>query len=242
MIKSLLSIKLNNSMRNICIIPARGGSKRIPRKNIKDFLGKPIIAYSIEVALSSKLFEEVMVSTDDDEIAEIAKKYGANVPFIRPAELADDYTPINEVINNTLQYYQDQGITFNYVCTIFATAPLINEKYLIGAYIKLKESDAINAFSVTSMTFPIQRTFRITKQNRCEMFWPENFYKRSQDLEEAYHDAGMFYWTKANQKSDHIYFEKDSIPIILPPNMVQDIDSLEDWRMAEIKYRMLNNL
>ncbi len=223
----------------VAVIPARGGSKRIPRKNIKKFHGKPLIAYSIEVALSSKLFDKVVVSTDDEEIASIAKDYGADVPFIRPKELSDDFTGTGDVINHALEYLRDKGEVFDYACTIYATAPLLQEKYLIEGFEKLNNSTAVHAFSAASMPFPIQRTFKIDENARCEMFFPEHYMTRSQDLEEAYQDAGQFYWTKLNEESDEIMFGKDSIPIVLPRHLVQDIDTLEDWKRAEIMYRVL---
>lgn len=223
----------------IAIIPARGGSKRIPKKNIKDFHGKPLIAYSIEVALKSNLFGKVIVSTDDEEIAKIAKQYGAEVPFLRPKELSDDYTGTFDVIDHAVKYLEKKGEKFQYVCTIYATAPLLKEKYLIEGFEKLQNSDARNAFSCTSMPFPIQRTFKVTENERCEMFWPENFPKRSQDLEEAYQDAGQFYWINLQKKSTDIMFGKDSIPIVLPRYLVQDIDTLEDWDRAEYMYQVL---
>ncbi|WP_323590795.1 pseudaminic acid cytidylyltransferase [Aliarcobacter butzleri] len=228
-------------MQNSCvtIIPARGGSKRIPKKNIKLFHGKPLIAYSIEVAIKSKLFSKVIVSTDDEEIAKIARSYGAEVPFLRPKELSDDFTGTGAVINHAINFLKEQGENIDFVCTIYATAPLLQEKYLIKAYERLKDSNAKNAFSCTSMPFPIQRTFKITSNERCEMFWPENFMKRSQDLEEAFQDAGQFYWTNLNIKSDEITFGKDSIPIILPRYLVQDIDTLEDWQRAEFMYEAI---
>ena len=179
--------------KTVAIIPARGGSKRIPRKNIKDFFGKPLIAYSIEVALKSKLFEKVIVSTDDEEIANVAIKYGATVPFIRPKELSDDFTGTGAVVEHTINYLKENGENYDFICTIYATAPFIQEKYLVEGFEKLKNSNAKNTFSCTSMPFPIQRTFKITQDDRCEMFWKENFMKRSQDLEEAYQDAGQFY-------------------------------------------------
>jgi pseudaminic acid cytidylyltransferase len=225
--------------KSVCIIPARGGSKRIPRKNIKLFHGKPLISYSIEVALKSKLFDKVIVSTDDEEIAKVAIEYGAIVPFLRPKELSDDFTGTGAVVNHTLEYLKNSGEEFDYCCTIYATAPFLNEKYLIEGFEKLKSSSAKNAFSCTSMPFPIQRTFKITTEQRCEMFWPENFMTRSQDLEEAYQDAGQFYWTKLKEKSDEIIFGKDSIPILLSRYLVQDIDTLEDWQRAEIMYEVI---
>lgn len=223
----------------IAIIPARGGSKRIPRKNIKDFYGKPLIAYSIQAALDSKLFDKIIVSTDDEVIADIAKKYGADIPFIRPKELSDDYTGTGDVVNHALGWLKEKGETFDFVCTVYATAPLLQSKYLIEGYRELKKSTAINAFSATSMPFPIQRTFKINDEGRCEMFTPEHYMTRSQDLEEAYQDAGQFYWTKVDQTSDEIMFGKDSIPIILPRHLVQDIDTLEDWERTEIMYKVL---
>ena len=224
----------------VAIIPARGGSKRIPKKNIKDFFGKPLIAYSIEAALSSNLFEKVVVSTDDESIAKIAKEYGAVVPFIRPPELSDDFTGTGDVVQHTIEYLQSQGEEYDYICTIYATAPLLQAKYLIDGYHQLQKSDAINAFSATSMPFPIQRTFKLDGEGRCEMFTPEHYMSRSQDLEEAYQDAGQFYWTKYGKKSNEVMFGKDSIPIILPRHLVQDIDTLEDWERAEYMYQSLH--
>ena len=223
----------------VAIIPARGGSKRIPRKNVKEFHGKPLIAYSIEVALASKLFDEVIVSTDDEEIAKIAVQYGASVPFIRPKELSDDHTGTGSVISHTLNYLKEQGKDFEYCCTLYATAPLLKVEYLLEGLEKLKKSDAKNAFSVISMPFPIQRTFRITQENRCEMFWPEHFNKRSQDLEVAYQDAGQFYFSKLNEKPNECMFSFESIPIVIPRYLVQDIDTLEDWVRAEVMYEVI---
>jgi pseudaminic acid cytidylyltransferase len=224
----------------VAIIPARGGSKRIPRKNIKDFYGKPLIAYSIEVALASKLFEKVIVTTDDEEIATIAKEYGAEVPFLRPKELSDDFTGTQDVINHTVEYLKNNNELYDYVCTIYATAPLLQKQYLIEGFEKLKSSTAINAFSATSMPFPIQRTFKVNKNGRCEMFTPKHYMARSQDLEEAYQDAGQFYWKRLSIKSDEIMFGKDSIPVILPRHLVQDIDTFEDWERAEVMYEVIN--
>ena len=224
----------------IAIIPARGGSKRIPRKNIKNFFDKPLIAYSIQTALESQLFEKVIVSTDDVEIAEIAKKYGAEVPFLRPQELADDFSGTEAVISHALKYLKIQGEEYAFACTIYATAPLLQAKYLKEGLEKLKNSDAIHTFSATTMPFPIQRTFKIDAGGRCKMFTPKYYMSRSQDLEEAYQDAGQFYWSRLNSTSSEILFGKDSIPIILPRHLVQDIDTLEDWKRAEIMYEVIN--
>jgi len=222
----------------VAIIPARGGSKRIPRKNIKIFHGKPLIAYSIEVALESKVFDKVIVTTDDAEIANIAKEYGAE-PYLRPKELADDFTATQPVIDNVLEHLSRNNEKFDFYCTLYATAPLLKSKFLVDGFNKLKNSDAVNAFSATSMPFPIQRTFKINNNERCEMFWPEYAKTRSQDLEESYQDAGQFYWTKLNKHSDEVMFGKDSIPIVLPRHFVQDIDTLEDWERAEVMYEVL---
>lgn len=224
---------------NIAVIPARGGSKRIPRKNIKLFHGKPLIAYSIEAAIRSSLFDMVIVSTDDEEIAKVAVEYGATVPFIRPAELSDDYTGTGAVVDHAVEFLKAEGKKIDFVCTIYATAPLLDEKYLIEGYEKLIRSDAKHAFSCTSMPFPIWRTFRVNESGRCEMFWPENFMKRSQDLEEAYQDAGQFYWNNLAVRSDEVIFGKDSIPIVLPRHLVQDIDTIEDWVRAEYMYEAI---
>jgi len=221
----------------VAIIPARGGSKRIPRKNIKDFCGKPLIAYSIEVAIQSKIFDKIIVSTDDEEIAKIAKDYGAEVPFIRETRLSDDFTSSMDVFEDVISRLEDVKIA----CMIYATAPLLKSKYLIKGLNKLQVSRASYAFSCTSMPFPIQRTFKITKNERCEMFWPENFTTRSQDLEEAYQDAGQFYFKNIDKPSKEIIFAKDSIPIILPRHLVQDIDTLEDFERAELMYKIINN-
>lgn len=227
---------------NVAIIPARGGSKRIPKKNIKNFHGKPLIAYSIEAAIKSKLFDRVIVSTDDAEIASIAKQYGADVPFVRPVELSDDFTGTQAVIDHAIDFLKSKGEEYDFVCTIYATAPFLQEKYLVDAYNSLKDSDAINSFSCTSMPFPIQRTFKINFSNRCEMFWPENFSKRSQDLEESFQDAGQFYWhniSLKNKEDNTILFSEKSIPVVLPRHLVQDIDTLEDWKRAELMYDAL---
>ncbi|RLA82620.1 MAG: pseudaminic acid cytidylyltransferase [Epsilonproteobacteria bacterium] len=225
--------------RAVAIIPARGGSKRIPKKNIKLFHGKPLIAYSIETALKSKLFDKVIVSTDDEEIAKIAKLYGAEVPFIRPKELSDDFTGTAAVIKHTLAFFKEQGYSIDFCCTIYATAPFLHVQYLKEGFEKLQDSNAAMAFSVTSMPFPVQRTFKITSDQRCEMFYPEYFNTRSQDLEEAYQDAGQFYWENLNIHTDKIAFSSDSIPIVLPRYLVHDIDTLEDWKQAKLMYEVI---
>ena len=225
---------------NIAIIPARGGSKRIPRKNIKLFHGHPIIAYSIQVAQASGFFDKIIVSTDDQEIADIAVHYGAEVPFLRPSDLADDFTGTEEVIKDALQQLKKNSEVFDYSCCIYATSPLLDAKYIKQGLDQLKNSTATNAFSATTMPFPIQRTFKVNDKGRCEMFTPEYYMTRSQDLEDAYQDAGQFYWHKCNSHSEEIMFGKDSIPVILPRHLVQDIDTLEDWKNAELMYSVIN--
>lgn len=223
--------------KTIAVIPARGGSKRIPRKNIKPFCGKPMIAYSIEAAIRAGIFDEIIVSTDDEEIADIAKNAGASVPFMRPKELSDDFTATGAVVEHAIKFLQARGDRIKFACTIYATAPLIDEFYIKLGLENLRASNAKNAFSCTSMPFPIWRTFKIAKDGRCEMFWRENFAKRSQDLEEAYQDAGQFYWTNLDApSSDEIFFGRDSIAIVLPRHLVQDIDTPQDWIRAEFLY------
>jgi N-acylneuraminate cytidylyltransferase/pseudaminic acid cytidylyltransferase len=224
---------------NLCVIPARGGSKRIPKKNIKLFHGKPLIAYSIETAKKSELFDKVVVSTDDGKIAKVAEKYGAEV-LIRPKELADDYTGTGDVFNHAIETLNKDG-KYKYACMIYPTAPFLRVEYLKEGYEKLKNSDACASFSVTSFEYPIQRAFKIVN-GRCEMFDKSQFYKRSQDLEVAYHDAGQFYWKKIGCRSDDVFFGKDTIPIVIPRYLVQDIDTLEDFKRAEIMYEVLNEV
>jgi pseudaminic acid cytidylyltransferase len=225
----------------LAVIPARGGSKRIPRKNIKMFSNKPMIAWSIEAATASGLFDRIVVSTDDYEIAEVAKAYGAEVPFMRPSKLSDDYTVTASVISHAIDWHQAQGVIPEIVCCIYATAPFISEIDLERGLKILTEETKLNfAFSVTSYAFPIQRAIKLNKEGRVEMFQNEYYYTRSQDLEEAYHDAGQFYWGRReawlNEKS---FFTIDSAPVILPRHRVQDIDTLEDWALAELMFKTI---
>lgn len=229
-------------MSAVAIIPARAGSKRIPKKNIKIFFNKPLIAYSIEVALDSKLFDKVIVSTDNEEIAKIAKEYGAEVPFLRPKELSGDVIGTTDVTRHAVNFLKSNGFEYDFICTIYATAPLLQKEFLTQGYEQLKNSDALNSFSATSMPFPIQRTFKLDKDDRCQMFTPEHYSSRSQDLEIAYQDAAQFYWSKSNQDSNKIMFSKDSIAILLPRHLVQDIDTPEDWQRAEFMYQLIQNM
>lgn len=227
----------------IAVIPARGGSKRIPRKNIRPFLGKPIIAYSIEAAYQSGLFDHVIVSTDDEEIAEVAQQFGAEVPFSRPKKLADEFTGTNAVVKHAIQWFTKQGQQVDYVCCIYATAPFVQTRFLKEGWEKLENTGKSFAFSVTTFPFPIQRAIRINAQGSVEALYPENIFKRSQDLEEAYHDAAQFYWGRAEAFiNDIVTFSSASVPIILPRHLVQDIDTLEDWRRAELMFTSLRQM
>lgn len=225
---------------NIAIIPARGGSKRIPRKNIKAFHGKPLIAYSIEAAKDSGCFDRIIVSTDDDEIAEVAKKYGAEVPFIRPADISDDFATTMDVMQHAIKYCSEQGYKLNLVCCIYATAPFLLPEYIQKALLELNEPTIEYAFSATTFPFPIQRAIKLTDMGRVNMFYNEYADTRSQDLTEAYHDAGQFYWGKANAFSQgKAIFAEHSKAVILPRKRVQDIDTPEDWELAEALFSVL---
>lgn len=220
-------------MKNLAIIPARGGSKRIPRKNIRDFLGKPIIAYSIETALESNLFDEIMVSTDDAEIAEVAKKYGAKVPFMRSIEMADDYATLSDVVEEVKETYQEKEKSFDNICCILPTAPFVNASILKKGFSLLSENNVDSVRPIVRFSYPIQRAVKM-KNGLLEMFNPEYARTRSQDLEPAFHDAGQFYWMryiKAMRGERKLGFE-------IPEYVVQDIDTEEDWKVAELKFTM----
>lgn len=224
----------------LAIIPARGGSKRIPRKNIKLFLGRPIIEYSIRAALESGLFNQIIVSTDDEEIAAVARDAGADVPFMRPPELADDHAGTNAVVKHALTWLAAHGRKYDIACCIYATAPFVRADYLREGFAKLESNNCSYVFSVTSFPFPIQRSIRINGSGRIESLFPQYTMIRSQDLEEAYHDAGQFYWGKAEAfLKDVPLFSTASVPVVLPRYLVQDIDTLEDWRRAELMFRSL---
>ncbi|HRP87315.1 MAG TPA: pseudaminic acid cytidylyltransferase [Gammaproteobacteria bacterium] len=223
----------------LAVIPARGGSKRIPRKNIREFCGRPIIAWSIEAALQSGCFDRLVVSTDDEQIAAAARACGAEVPFLRPAALADDHAGTLAVMRHaveTLAVDRQAGR----VCCIYATAPFLRAEDLRRGLETLEQSGADYSFSVTSFPFPIQRALRMTPQGRVEMFDPAQFATRSQDLEEAWHDAGQFYWGRAAAWLDEApLFGHGAAPVILPRHRVQDIDTPEDWLRAEWLFRAM---
>jgi len=222
----------------LAVIPARGGSKRIPRKNIKPFCGKPMIAWSIEAARQSGCFNEVVVSTDDQEIADVAVAYGAKIPFIRPARLSDDHTGTIPVVRHAVEWFQQGGSTPAQVCCIYATAPFIQVDDLRRGLELLQIGDCSYVFSVANYPFPIQRAIRITRDGRAEMFDPKQFDTRSQDLEESWHDAGQFYWGTAEAwLEERAVFTLASVPVRLPRHRVQDIDTPEDWERAEWIFR-----
>lgn len=223
---------------NIAIIPARGGSKRILRKNIRHFCGKPIIAYSIETALKSGCFDRVIVSTDCEEIALIAESYGAHVPFIRPAELSDDLASTRGVVNHAINWVTDNLINPEYVCCLYATAPFITVETLQQSYKQLQETGKKFCFTITSFPFPIQRALYIDDNGNVQMFYPQHRQSRSQDLTEAYHDAGQFYWGRSEAfLSGKTMYSEHSTAYILPRYQVQDIDTEEDWIFAEYLFK-----
>lgn len=225
----------------IAVIPARGGSKRIPRKNIKLFCGKPMIAYSIQAALESECFDRIVVSTDDAEIAEVALKWGAEVPFMRPESLSGDFVGTIPVIKHAIETLsQDKPVTA--ACCIYATAPFVRASDIQQGAALLAKHQSSFAFSVTSYPFPIQRAIKI-HDHQVEMFQPELFEQRSQDLEEAFHDAGQFYWGTADAwMKEAKIFAPHSVPVILPRYRVQDIDTPEDWVCAELMFDAINRL
>jgi N-acylneuraminate cytidylyltransferase len=229
-------------MLNLLIIPARGGSKRIPRKNIKLFLGKPIIAYSIEAALNTGLFDEVMVSTDDDEIAKIAIAYGAKVPFLRSNKNSDDFATTFDVIKEVLINYQELNKSFKYTCCLYPCAPFVTSNKLITAFDVLKTKDFDSVLPITAFGFPIQRAFKIDENKKASFFYPEFSLTRSQDLEQSFHDVGQFYWlniSKCLQKQAIITDNTGSF--IISELEAQDIDNELDWKLAELKYELIQS-
>ncbi|MBA4745330.1 MAG: pseudaminic acid cytidylyltransferase [Muricauda sp.] len=217
-------------MNNLAIIPARGGSKRIPRKNLKHFLGKPIIAYSIELAIQSNLFTEVMVSTEDEEIAAIAKKFGASVPFLRSKKNSDDFATLSEVIDEVLSTYKTQ---FDFICCILPTAPLASLEALNEGLSVLQKNQYDSVRPVVEFSYPIQRAIKIDSDNRMHFFFPEHYKSRSQDLEPSYHDAGQFYWMTSKER---LHGAKKGV-VVINGNQAQDIDTEKDWELAELKYK-----
>jgi pseudaminic acid cytidylyltransferase len=225
---------------NIAIIPARGGSKRIPKKNIREFCGKPIMAWPIETAQKSGLFDRIIVSTDDEKIARVARQYGADVPFMRPRELADDYTATRPVINHAIHEVERLYGRPSHVCCIYPAAVFVKASELKQALELLMSNVCQFVFSAAGFSYPIQRAFRLNRDGRPEMFQPEHRYSRSQDLEQAFHDAGQFYFGKTRAFLDNIPgCSMHSIPMILPRYRVHDIDTEEDWKTAELMFKAL---
>lgn len=225
-------------MFNLCIIPARGGSKRIPRKNIRDFLGMPIIAYSIRNALKSDLFDEVMVSTDDEEIADVARAYGAKVPFMRSKKNADDFATTADVLLEVVDTYSKLGKEFQNLCCLYPCAPLVQTKSLKEAYLKLVDNQHSTVVPLVKFGFPVQRAFKI-QGKQLQYIYPAYETSRSQDLEPAYHDAGQFYWTTIESliKNKSLVTENSGY-LQLEEIEVQDIDNEMDWKLAEIKHKI----
>jgi N-acylneuraminate cytidylyltransferase len=225
--------------KSIAIIPARGGSKRIPRKNIKPFCGYPIIKYSIDAAIQAGCFDEVIVSTDDEEIAGVAKSYGAKVPFMRSEVNSNDYAMTADVIKEVILEYETLKEHYEYLCCIYPTAPFVSPERLKEGMELLIQKGADSVLPVTLYSYPIQRSLKI-ENGRAIMLWPENYLKRSQDLMPVYHDSGQFYCMKSHSLLEQMkLFAEYTVPIILPESEVQDIDNEEDWKIAEMKYKIL---
>lgn len=225
------------------VIPARGGSKRILRKNIRDFGGKPMIAWSIEAAQRSRHIQRIIVSTDDEEIAEVARACGAETPFTRPAELADDFATTGAVMKHAVDWMSDQGEPDEPACCIYATAPFLQQTDLDGAWEAFQGTDVDYVFSATSFAFPIQRAFRLDDENHVQMFYPEHLTTRSQDLDHAYHDAGQFYWgSRAAWRENRPIFSQRSTAFLLPRYRVQDMDTPEDWERAEWMFKQMHGM
>lgn len=226
---------------NVALIPARGGSKRIPGKNIRPFAGKPIIAYSIEAATASGLFDRVIVSTDSDEIAQVARNYGAETPFRRPEALADDFATTAVVVEHALAWLLEAGNPVRYLCCIYATAPFVRVKDLKAGYMLLEGRGVSSVFPVTTYGSSIFRALKIAEDGHLVMVWPEHELTRSNDLPETYHDAGQFYWLAAETFMEkRKMYGDDALPLILPRYLVQDIDTEEDWQLAELMYEALS--
>ena len=229
-------------MMNVAIIPARGGSRRIPDKNIRPFAGRPMISYAVAAAKASAIFDSIIVTTDSEKIAAIAREYGAEVPFMRPRELSDDRTPTAPVIVHALKWLRDQGRPMEYACCIYPTAPFVRPEFIKKGHEILMERGVSSAFSVTTFPFPIFRALKINQKGNIEMFWPEHELTRHQDLPQAYHDAGQFYWLRVASflKNEKLY-SSDAMPVLLPRYLVQDIDTPEDWGTAERMYKALQS-
>lgn len=224
-------------MKNLCIIPARGGSKRIPRKNVKLFLGKPILAYSIESAKSCGLFDEIMVSTDDEEIADVAIQYGAKVPFMRSKETSNDYATTDDVLMEVIAKYGERGLVFDNFCCLYATAPMVQGEDIISVFKRLQQSDFTCVYPVVQFSYPIWRCLDLAEDGMMTRHWPEYENSRSQDLPKEYHDTGTFYWYKTKE---WLSGDERIGGIEVDETTIQDIDTETDWRIAEMKYKLLH--
>jgi N-acylneuraminate cytidylyltransferase len=230
-----------NSMRNLAIIPARGGSKRIPLKNIKDFLGRPIIAYSIEAAVNSKLFDDIIVSTDNDKIADVAQEYGASVPFIRSDENANDFATLVDVLLEVVDQFKQRNKNFDNICCILPTVPFLSSFRLEEGFSKFINEELNSLCPVVEFSYPILRALEFNNDKKLSMIWPEYSKTRSQDLKPTYHDSGSFYWVKPDALIlEKTLFCKNGGAIVLPETEVQDIDTETDWKLAELKYKLLH--
>jgi len=227
---------------NIAIIPARGGSKRIPRKNIKLFCGKPIIAYSIAAARRTTLFDKIIVSTDDHEIADIAREWGAQIPFMRPQNLSDDYATTMDVMKHAIGWLNQNDAVYTAACCIYPTAPFVRVSDLKKGHALLNNPHIEFAFPVTTFPSSIFRALELRRDNELKMFWPEHIHTRTQDLPEAYFDAGQFYWGKTNAfLNKEAIFKGHASPVIIPRHLAHDIDTPEDWKQAELFYQILHS-
>jgi len=230
-------------MKALAIIPARGGSKRIPRKNIKEFCGKPIITYSIEAAISSGLFNKVMVSTDDNEIAKIAQAIGAEIPFMRSSVTADDYATTDDVVLEVLEEYKKRGYSFEYVCCIYPTAPFVTKELLREGMALMERYQPTQVMPMVQFSFPPQRCFVLDEKGYAVFKNPQYITSRSQDLEKLYHDAGQFYLSKVSTIVDKKGIVcSDVLPLIVSSLRVQDIDTETDWKIAELKYQLMKEM
>ena len=230
-------------MKKLAIIPARGGSKRIPKKNIKNFLGVPVISYAIKAAIESNAFEKIIVSTDCKEIAEISKKFGAEVPFFRSKQNSNDFASTDDVIQEVLEYYSNIGEDFEYACCIYPVNPFLKVDNINSGLVKLIDNNFDCVFSAVKYSYPIQRAFRIDQEKKIKMLNPKNYLKRSQDLSETFHDAAQFYWFKVSSfiKEKKLWTDNTSV-IVVAESEVQDIDNKTDWEIAEIKFKIQKNL
>ncbi len=228
-------------MKNIAIIPARGGSKRIPKKNIREFCGKPMISWTIKEAKKSKLFDEIVVSTEDQEIADIAKEYGATIPFKRPIELADDFSTTHSVVLHGIKSLLNLSWDFDMVCCLYPCSPFITYQDLIATYNLLKENNSLYVYPVTPYSHPIQRAMSLSSNNKLEYVDRANETTRTQDLETRYHDTGQFYWGSKDLWLTTDKIHSNAVGYAIPASRVVDIDEPDDWKLAELLFNRMSN-